>query len=150
MVEFYDRRYDFDKWRRPVGREGQFITRHYLSTLRALRDPPHTGLCLDGGTEDWAISGETLEQVVIWAGDDLADLSRRVGRIFDDMKADALKRLPACTAIIEDHGRRRQYELEQETPREYVSSYLDRRFSEYTNLHDVNHTYVGEIRSAGL
>ena len=54
-VEFYDMRYNFTDF-------GQFVTRYYLSTIME-----HKGfLCLDGGVDDWSVSGKLIERVKKW------------------------------------------------------------------------------------
>lgn len=66
MIEFYDARYSGSP-------HGQFASRYYLNTLNqsvANPDPRRTrGLCLDGGVDDWALDGDTLDLFLAWAND---------------------------------------------------------------------------------
>lgn len=59
LVEFYDGRYDFDKW---TGFVGQFISRYCLSTIVGHEG----GLCLDGGVPEWILSGENMRDIRTW------------------------------------------------------------------------------------
>ena len=59
LVEFYDKRYLHDSW---MGR-GQFVSRYYASTLLDGSGYP-TGLCLDGGVAEWAVSADGMAQVL--------------------------------------------------------------------------------------
>jgi len=168
LVEFYDERYDFEKW---LGRPGQFISRYYLSTLGESEPHLTRGLCLDGGVDDWAISGTVLQAVVEWAvretsgdtiptggdtiptGGPAEDLALKVGRIFDDMKADALKRIPSCISTIAEHKERLQDEPFA-TPKKYVVAYCEWAEGQYAPYHitrpfNTNET-LKEIMEAGL
>ena len=60
LVEFYDTRYSHTDL-------GQFVSRYALSTL--LERPADTnalGLCLDGGTPSWSVSGALMTKLVDW------------------------------------------------------------------------------------
>lgn len=48
MVEFYDTRFDFERW---TGCRGQFVSRYYAETLASVDG----GLCLDGGIPEWSV-----------------------------------------------------------------------------------------------
>ncbi len=63
LVEFYDARYDFEKW---IGKRGQFVTRYYLSTLqeRGARD-----LALDLGIPDWSVTAAEMSAILDWMGE---------------------------------------------------------------------------------
>jgi hypothetical protein len=67
MVEFFDRRFDLDKW---LGVQGQFVSRYYVETLVA-HDQSY-GLLLDGGVPDWSIGADSLCAVRRWLLDELA------------------------------------------------------------------------------
>ena len=56
MIEFYDARY-------PHTKQGQFVARYYVSTLREhIERGPH-GLCLYGGAPDWNIDAAGMRTV---------------------------------------------------------------------------------------
>lgn len=58
LVEFYDARYVFSG---EAGAEfGQFVSRYYLSTLRASQSPTR-GLCLDGGVPAWNVDSGAMQ-----------------------------------------------------------------------------------------
>jgi hypothetical protein len=57
MVEFYDIEQDPDRF----GERGQFVSRHYASTLRDRVGEP--GLNLDGGVPVWYLDWRPMEQV---------------------------------------------------------------------------------------
>lgn len=54
MVEFYDRRYDFEP------DLGQFVQRYYVSTLL---ESPGRGLLLEGGVEAWQVDPASMIEV---------------------------------------------------------------------------------------
>ena len=61
LVEFYDRRYDFDKSEDGVVL-GQFVSRYNMSTLR--EHTPGVGLNLHGGVSNWSISAVSMDALV--------------------------------------------------------------------------------------
>ncbi len=62
LVEFYDTRYPHTQDEN--GEDlGQFVSRYYLTTLRASRYSDNQGINLDGGVAEWAISAAAMAEV---------------------------------------------------------------------------------------
>ena len=66
MIEFFDRRYNIDKWLNP-DIEGQFIARYYLETFMEFNNPI---LILDGGVPSWRLS--EVKTVQEWVKQEMA------------------------------------------------------------------------------
>ena len=63
LVEFYDARWDFEKW---LGKRGQYVSRYYLSTLR---EHGARGLALDAGFPDWSVTAAEMSAILAWIGE---------------------------------------------------------------------------------
>ena len=59
VVCFYDNRYFKDH-----NELGQFVSSYYISTFNEVDD--NYGLNLDGGIDDWSISGKNIAEVKEW------------------------------------------------------------------------------------
>ena len=66
MIEFYDRRYNIDKWLNP-DIEGQFIARYYVEDFMGLYNPI---LILDYGVSSWKLS--EVKSVQEWVKQEMA------------------------------------------------------------------------------
>lgn len=62
MVEFYDATY---AGKRGFDREGQFVSRYFVSTLLEDSNRLEAGLSLDGGIVEWTIDGEALAPLLV-------------------------------------------------------------------------------------
>jgi hypothetical protein len=69
MIEFYDARYASVLSEHTISvaqgfaPEGQFVSRYYLSTFLA---HGNSGLCLDGGVDDWTLDAATVGAFRNW------------------------------------------------------------------------------------
>lgn len=63
IVEFFDARYNHTE-------HGQFVSSYFLSTLNERGtdfEGQSFGINLDGGSQDWYVTGENVDDVLGWA-----------------------------------------------------------------------------------
>ncbi len=75
LIEFYDARYDDDRFTHGYG---QFVSRYTVSKIVDDRRKG-LGLDLDGGVKSWKIDGATMARVCEWAKGRLRDEPKPTG-----------------------------------------------------------------------